>query len=71
MRARRLAGWTTARLLAWADAALDCAGRQEALLARAGARAVATAHSESAAALLCVELARDGLPVDRAMPRRA
>lgn len=54
-----------ARLLAWAHAALDCADRQEALLASASARAVATAHSESAAALLCVELARDGLPVDR------
>ena len=54
-----------ARLLAWAQAALDCAARQEERLAGAGPRAVATAHSESAAALLCVELERDGLPVDR------
>jgi DNA polymerase-1 len=53
-------------LLAWAQAALDCAARQEELLAQTGPRAVAAAHSESAAALLCVELARDGLPLDRA-----
>ncbi|HEY3534477.1 MAG TPA: DNA polymerase [Pedococcus sp.] len=53
-------------LLAWGQAALDCAGRQEELLAQAGPRAVATAQSESAASLLCVELGRDGLPLDRA-----
>ena len=53
------------RLLAWAEAALVCAAAQEARLAAIGQRAVATATSESAAALLCVELARDGLPVDR------
>jgi DNA polymerase-1 len=52
-------------LLAWAQAVLDCAARQETLLAAQGRRAVATAHSESAAALLCLELARDGLPLDR------
>jgi DNA polymerase-1 len=53
-------------LLAWAQAALDCAARQEELLAQTGPRAVAAAPSEAAAALLCVELARDGLPLDRA-----
>jgi DNA polymerase-1 len=54
-----------ARLVAWAEAALVCASAQETRLAAAGSRAVATVTSESAAALLCVELARDGLPVDR------
>jgi DNA polymerase-1 len=58
------------RLLAWAQAALDCAARQEERLAGVAARAVATAHSESAAALLCVELERDGLPVDRETAQR-
>ncbi|HEU5319718.1 MAG TPA: DNA polymerase, partial [Methylomirabilota bacterium] len=53
------------RLVAWAEAALVCAAAQEARLAAIGQRAVATATSESAAALLCVELTRDGLPVDR------
>jgi DNA polymerase I len=53
-------------LVAWSEAALDCAERQAALLAGIGPRSVATAHSESAAAYLCLELARDGLPVDRA-----
>jgi DNA polymerase I len=53
-------------LLAWGQAALDCARRQEELLAQTGPRALAAAHSESAAALLCLELARDGLPLDRA-----
>ena len=51
-----------ARLLAWADAALDCAGRQEALLSRAGARAVATVRAagatrRSAAAMLATTAA--------------
>jgi len=55
-----------ATLLAWGQAALDCAARQEELLAQTGPRAVAAAHGESAAALLCLELARDGLPLDRA-----
>jgi DNA polymerase I len=58
-------------LLAWAQAALDCAGHQEqTLLDLAGPRAVATAHCESAAALLCLELARDGLPLDRPVAER-
>ena len=55
-----------ATLVAWGRAALSCAGAQEAALAAVGPRSVAAAHSESAAAFLCVELTRDGLPVDRA-----
>ncbi len=54
-----------ARLLAWAHAALDCAGRQEALLASASARAVATAHSESAAACCVSSGARARRPARR------
>ncbi len=61
---------TPDRLVAWARAALDCAAAQETALAELGPRAVATAHSESAAALLCVELERDGLPLDRAAAER-
>ena len=53
------------RLVGWAHAALECAGAQEETLRLAGPRGVGTAHSESAAALLCVELERDGLPLDR------
>ena len=62
------AGWTVtpARLVSWARAALECAAAQEKALNQAGPRGVGTAHSESAAALLCVELERDGLPLDRA-----
>jgi DNA polymerase I len=52
-------------LLAWGQAALECAVRQEEALEAIGPRSVAAAYSESAAALLCVELARDGLPIDR------
>ena len=61
-------GWavTPTRLVSWARAALDCAAAQEKALSQAGPRGVGTAHSESAAALLCVELERDGLPLDRA-----
>ena len=57
-------------LLAWGRAALDCAGAQETALAAGSPRAVAAAHSESAAAYLCLELARDGLPVDRGTAER-
>lgn len=53
------------RLLRWAEAAYDTAHRQQTRLEALGPRAVATACSESAAALLCQELERDGLPVDR------
>ncbi len=61
--------WLTepTRLLDWADAALACARRQREQAAQAGPRLPATANSESAAALLCIELERDGLPVDRAV----
>lgn len=59
-----------ATLLAWGRAALECARAQESTLADLGPRAVAAAHSESAAAFLCLELARDGLPVDRTTAER-
>lgn len=54
-----------ARLLAWARAALEVADRQERQARTLGPRVVATIRSESAAAVLCVELAHDGLPLDR------
>ncbi|QGN57648.1 DNA polymerase [Nostocoides sp. HKS02] len=57
-------------LVAWGQAALDCAARQSALLAEVSPRSVGAAHSESAAAYLCVELTRDGLPIDRAVATR-
>jgi DNA polymerase-1 len=57
-------------LAAWGRAALSCAAAQESALAAVGPRTVAAAYSESAAAFLCVELARDGLPVDRATAER-
>jgi DNA polymerase I len=59
--------WQTspARALAWASVAVDTAKRQMAALSELSARAVSTGQSESAAALLCVELAETGLPVDR------
>ena len=67
-------GWTTSpeRLGRWAATALVAAGRQQALLAEGPrpARSSATARSESAAELLCAELAADGLPVDRAAAER-
>lgn len=52
-------------LLRYADAALECAGRQREQLLGRSARAVGTAYAESAAAVVCEELRRDGLPVDR------
>ncbi len=55
-----------ARLLALAAFVGDLAGSQRERLGSVGARAVATAYSESAAAVLCLELERDGLPIDRA-----
>jgi DNA polymerase-1 len=59
--------WQTSpqRVLAWAGTALASAARQVAALSELSARAVSTGQSESAAALLCVELAATGLPVDR------
>lgn len=56
---------TPARLTAAAGALAELGRRQALLIAGLGARATSTAHSESAAALLCLELERDGLPVDR------
>lgn len=55
------------RLRELARLALWCHERQEQALRAAGAaeRRVRTAWSESAAAVLCLELERDGLPVDR------
>ena len=55
-----------ARLSEWARAAYDCAERQQEVVSRAGRRELSTAFSESAAALLCVELELGGLPIDRA-----
>lgn len=67
LRADAASDWleTDEHLLAWAGAALESAVRQRDLAHRLGARTVATVHSESAAALLCLELERGGLPVDR------
>lgn len=56
-----------ARLRRLADLLLDIGRRQRAALEKAGPRAVHTAYSESAAAVLCVELEHHGLPVDRAV----
>jgi DNA polymerase-1 len=56
---------SSTRALAWASTAVDTAVRQIATLAEISPRAVSTGHSEAAAALLCVELAATGLPVDR------
>ena len=54
------------RLARWAALALDLADRQTARLADRPVpeRAISTAHSESAAELLCAELAVHGLPID-------
>lgn len=68
LRADAAAGtWQTTddRLLAWADALLTCARAQHARAEEISPRLVATVHAESGAALLCEELRRDGLPVDR------
>ena len=60
-------GWATtpARLRALGELLLDLGRGQEAALANLGHRTVRTAHSESASAVLCLELERDGLPLDR------
>ena len=59
--------WATSerRFQAVAAALTKLAARQEQQLRDLGPRAVAAAYSESAAAVLCLELERDGLPVDR------
>jgi DNA polymerase-1 len=56
---------TPARALAWAATTVDAAQRQITALSEISPRAVSTGQSESAAALLCVELAATGLPVNR------
>jgi len=64
--------WQTSprRVLAWAETAVDAATRQIAALTELSPRAVSTGQSESGAALLCVELASTGLPVDRPAMKR-
>lgn len=57
---------TDARLLAWAETLLALAAAQQVTAQRISSRLVSTIHAESAAAVLCEELRRDGLPVDRA-----
>ena len=70
LRADALA-WATddARLRELAVLALDCRSAQREALGRIGGEHVGrlerTVWSESAAAVLCLELERDGLPVDR------
>lgn len=60
--------WTPLRLAAWAGVAMAAAALQRNLVeALAGHRAAATARSESTAELLCAELSRAGLPVDRSV----
>lgn len=59
---------TEARRMRWARLALDVAARQRdaiAALSAAHPQARSTAHAESAAEVLCVELAARGLPIDR------
>lgn len=64
--------WATdeARLRELARLALECQASQQEALSRLGGphtgRLERTVWSESAAAVLCLELERDGLPVDRA-----
>jgi DNA polymerase-1 len=62
--------WAAAprRVQRWAELAAEAARRQAEVLGALAEhpRAAATARSESAAELLCVELAADGLPLDRA-----
>ncbi|KGN29870.1 DNA polymerase I [Knoellia sinensis KCTC 19936] len=67
LRAGAASGWLESdeRLLRWAAAAHECAVRQREHAESVGPRIVGTVHSESAAALLCLELERGGLPVNR------
>lgn len=57
---------TDDRLLSFADALLECVAAQHDVARRLSPRLISTVHAESAAAVLCEELRRDGLPVDRA-----
>ena len=63
---------TADRLAAWAAVTHQTAEAQASLLTQRPMpeRALSTAHSESAAELLCVELERDGLPFDEVEARR-
>ncbi|APH01103.1 DNA polymerase I [Janibacter indicus] len=73
LRADAVTGaWLTTpeRCAAFADAARQVAARQHEGMTARGGRALATAHAESAAAVLCVELEQHGLPIDRATARR-
>ena len=67
LRADAASGWleSDARLLRWAEAALECAALQRDRAETLGPRIVGTIHSESAAALMCLELEAGGLPVNR------
>ncbi len=69
LRPDALDRWATTpdRLRELAQLALWCQARQEERLeaGAAPARSIQTAWSESAAAVLCLELERDGLPLDR------
>jgi DNA polymerase-1 len=69
LRADAASGWleSDSRLLRWAQAALECAVLQRERAESLGPRIVGTVHSESAAALMCLELEASGLPVDRAV----
>lgn len=73
LRADAVTGaWLTTpqRCAAFADAARQVAVHQRDAMSARGARALATAHAESAAAVLCVELELHGLPIDRVTARR-
>lgn len=73
LRADAVTGtWLTTpqRCAAFAEAAREVARDQREGRTAAGRRALATAHAESAAAVLCVELETDGLPIDREAARR-
>ena len=67
-------GWSQSpqRLARWAALAMQVAHWQRAQLAALSGvgDAEATARSESAAELLCAELAADGLPIDRAIAEK-
>ncbi len=61
---------TPARLRSVAEALLTLAARLTAQLAALGPRSLPAAYSESAAAVLCLELEADGLPLDREVVER-
>ena len=67
LRPNVLTGWasTGVRLDALLDVLAELASWQLERCTALGPRTVATVHSESAAALLCLELERDGLPIER------